>query len=322
MKKILAMVLSLALVATLAISGTVAYLTDDESAVNVMTVGKVDVQLWEEQRENDGTTDKNMNGDLEKFEDGKNLMPITNDGTGTNKWGMSMETNYIDKIVRVKNVGESPAWVRIFIAVPAALEVDYDENDPAANVPLHWDTGVDFIPEEGRPIYGSGNDAYFTGPVKLDGTIEIDEIEYNVYTFTTNDPVAVEEFTAAAMVGMYLDPAVDYNDNDGKYYFGTKTEGNEIGYDLDEDVEIHVFVEAIQSEGFATAEAAFSANDNNLPANPWEMNKAELPESTIYPEVTPTPTPTPEPTLIPLVTPEVAPVIIKVGSADDLEDAL
>ena len=45
MKKILAMVLSLALVATLAISGTVAYLTDDESAVNVMTVGKVNIKL-------------------------------------------------------------------------------------------------------------------------------------------------------------------------------------------------------------------------------------------------------------------------------------
>ena len=41
MKKILAMVLSLALVATMAISGSIAYLQDTDEAVNVMTLGYV-----------------------------------------------------------------------------------------------------------------------------------------------------------------------------------------------------------------------------------------------------------------------------------------
>ena len=40
-----------------------------------------------------------------------------------------------------------------------------------------------------------------------------------------------------------------------------------IRYDLSKGVKIPVFAQAIQAEGFASAEAAFDAS--GLPANPW-----------------------------------------------------
>lgn len=55
MRKVLTIALSIAVIATLAVSGTIAYLTDSEEAVNVMKVGKVDIKLLEQQRNDDGT---------------------------------------------------------------------------------------------------------------------------------------------------------------------------------------------------------------------------------------------------------------------------
>lgn len=46
-KKIIIAFASLAMVATLAIGGTLAYFTDNDSAVNVVTMGKVDIELVE-----------------------------------------------------------------------------------------------------------------------------------------------------------------------------------------------------------------------------------------------------------------------------------
>ena len=50
MKKILAMVLSLALVATMVITGSIAYLQDSDEAVNVMTLGNVYIDQHEYER--------------------------------------------------------------------------------------------------------------------------------------------------------------------------------------------------------------------------------------------------------------------------------
>jgi len=55
MKKILAMVLSLALVATMAITGSIAYLQDTDEAVNVMTLGNVEIDQIEQEWNEDYT---------------------------------------------------------------------------------------------------------------------------------------------------------------------------------------------------------------------------------------------------------------------------
>lgn len=87
-KKILSLVLVIALTAAIAISGTIAYLTAQDSEVNVMTVGSVDIEQNE--------TDANGN----PFEQGQDMYPGTT----------------IDKHVTVTNTGKSDAYVRTLIA--------------------------------------------------------------------------------------------------------------------------------------------------------------------------------------------------------------
>ena len=53
MKKVLLSVLSLALVAAISIGATLAYLQDDDSDVNVMTLGNVYIEQIEQQRVDD-----------------------------------------------------------------------------------------------------------------------------------------------------------------------------------------------------------------------------------------------------------------------------
>lgn len=109
-KNILLMVVSCVLVATIAIGGTVAYLQDDDSDVNVMTVGNVTIEQIEQQLDE--------NGNLVPFVQAKELYP----GTG------------VSKIVTVKNTGASDAYFRTLIAfedVPGSetFGVDFPINE-------------------------------------------------------------------------------------------------------------------------------------------------------------------------------------------------
>lgn len=88
MKKILSMVLVLVLVAGIAVSGTMAYLTDRDNATNVFTVGDVDIEL-------EGT-----------FAKGVELLP-----------GKTVAINPV-----IKNVGKNDAWVWLTYAVPTGLK--------------------------------------------------------------------------------------------------------------------------------------------------------------------------------------------------------
>ena len=93
LKNVLLTVTSFALVAALAIGGTLAYLQDTDEDVNVMTLGNVYIDQIEEQLAEDGVT-------KEPFEQTKELYP-----------GIE-----ISKIVTVKNTGESDAYFRTLIA--------------------------------------------------------------------------------------------------------------------------------------------------------------------------------------------------------------
>ena len=68
MKKKLMAVLSMGLIAVTIISGTVAYLTDTDEDVNVMTLGNVDIEQNEEEWNEDKT-------ELEDFSQNKPLYP-------------------------------------------------------------------------------------------------------------------------------------------------------------------------------------------------------------------------------------------------------
>ena len=67
MKKILSIALVVVLLAGIAVSGTMAYLTDTDSAVNVMTLGNVDIEQIEQEW--------NEAGELVGFTQAKPLYP-------------------------------------------------------------------------------------------------------------------------------------------------------------------------------------------------------------------------------------------------------
>lgn len=90
-KKILALGVCTAMLATAIVGGTMAYFTDTDQAENVFTVGNIDIDLHEYKE--DGTT---------PFEEVKNIMP-----------GMTY-----GKVVNVENTGKNDAYVRVKIVIP------------------------------------------------------------------------------------------------------------------------------------------------------------------------------------------------------------
>jgi len=272
-KRILTLVMSVALLLAVTIGGTLAYLTDTDEEVNVMTLGNVQIDLIEQQRGENGLVD---------FVDGKELTPLVGSAQGAKDgYGMPTASNYVDKIVTVKNTGKSPAYVRVWVAVPAALE-----QADNANGPLHWNLGNRFDAENKGSYNDGGSENFNPGyaDIAISGAIaiEIDGIAYNAYTFTYKTALAAGEVTKCpAITGFYLDSAVDnYVNADGELVYTFN--GKDVEFDLTEDVEIPVFAQAVQAAGFGDANAAFDAafgapaKDNH----PW-MPKADHYVSTL-----------------------------------------
>ena len=79
MKKVLAWLLVLALTAAISIGATLAYLTDTDEDVNVMTLGKVKIDQLEYERVDDETA--NEKAEVQEFHDNKPLYPaVTENG--------------------------------------------------------------------------------------------------------------------------------------------------------------------------------------------------------------------------------------------------
>lgn len=76
------------LLVAIAIGGTLAYLTDRDSDVNVFTLGNVDIDL------------------IEEFQQGATLKPAID----------------VEKEASITNIGKSDAWVWMTIAIPAELD--------------------------------------------------------------------------------------------------------------------------------------------------------------------------------------------------------
>ena len=130
-KKILAVVLCLALLAITVVGGTMAYFTDTGAKQNVFTVGNVSLQLNEEQRVYDEQTGKYDNSAVEPFQNDLALVPaviVPEDGVYSydgevtlgngktyNIWDATIN-NERDKFVTVTNTGTEEAYVRVIFA--------------------------------------------------------------------------------------------------------------------------------------------------------------------------------------------------------------
>ena len=137
MKKVLAWLLVLSLTAAVSIGATLAYLTDTDEDVNVMTLGKVKIDQLEYERVDDEAS--NEDADVQEFHDNKPLYPavtedgfdytpgdtnvdwtrIGKDGYTSDIWDPTKINNELDKMVFVKNKGDYNAYVRSVIAFEA-----------------------------------------------------------------------------------------------------------------------------------------------------------------------------------------------------------
>lgn len=91
MKKKILVVAMLAVFASIAATGTLAYFTTEQSAVNVITSGGINIEIVERTKAEDGA-------EVQFPEEGiSNVMPGTS----------------ASKIVRIKNTGVSDAWIRV-----------------------------------------------------------------------------------------------------------------------------------------------------------------------------------------------------------------
>lgn len=202
-KKVLSLCMVGALAGTAVVGGTLAYFTDTDGDVNVMTTGRVEIVQNEEQR----PLDENGNptsGDLVAFEEDKLMVPAVIDGTlaydgevefekdentkQTHKiWDESIN-NEVDKIVTVSNRGTLPAYVRTLLAF---------EDDAKGTLTAQIHT-----------LWGNSDGQYAEWPEDNGSwlTITVDDVTYNVAVCTYDTALQPGETSAPSLVQMFLDP--------------------------------------------------------------------------------------------------------------------
>ena len=256
-KKILVLALSLAMVAILAVGGSLAYFTSDDHAENTFTVGGVKIKLIEEQRGENG---------LVPFEQGKELYPIVGSAQGEkDQYGMPTAKNYVDKMVTIENTGRSAAYIRAYFAIPSALDDGYETFNAGLNV-LHFNFGNKVV--NGVISSTEGAEWIWTHGGKWNYfETTINGIKYNVYFADYYQAVDAGKTTEQLVQGVYLDKSFDSKD-DGYYAFGKKLDGleNFVSTDAGLTVTCPVYAVAVQAAGFDNAAdaitAAFGANYN------------------------------------------------------------
>lgn len=254
MKKILMMSAAYVLVAALAIGGTLAYLQSEDSDVNVMTLGNVDIEQLEYERvvNEDGTypkitTDRGTGYKLKEFTQAKPLYPevgvikwddtyvwldqLENGAGGMQVFGCE---NAVDKFVVVENTGKSDAYVRTLIA---------------------FEIG-DATVEEWDELIGYSNHFTWDKPEEI-GVITVDDSKYMVVEFVYKGAGETRHKDGVLPVGdkTYNSLGQIYMSSEATNEDVEKLDGNKNGtYD------VLVLSQAVQTEGFKNAITALDTS--------------------------------------------------------------
>lgn len=235
MKKIITALLVVALTVCVTLGVTLAYLTDSDEDVNVMTLGNVYIRQNEKER--------TEAGELVDFVDNQPLLPavypddfdfsaptVELPGSGWKMWDDTVIENARDKIVTVTNTGASDCYVRTWFAFEnTSIDIHYNKN----TVDWHWS---DVMKD-----------------VTIAGTM------YDLYVATYLQPLKPGETTPPSLLQFALNRAA------------TNEDVNAFG----ETHEILVFSQAVQTEGFdgpvQALSDAFGIVETNHHAknNPW-----------------------------------------------------
>lgn len=232
-KKVFVAALVIALI-SIVVGGTLAWFQDTDEVKNVFTIGSIEIEQ----------TEKNEDGS--DFTQNQVLLPIVNVNTP------SEDKNYIAKIATITNTGKNDAYVRTFIAVPAAIK-DILILDTA-------DTTTKWVADA------------INWP-----NVTVDEMEYAVISFTYTDVLEAKTDTLPAtatepvLKGVYLAPEVDLQENsvgvkqfctenaDGTYKF--------YNYDITKNVNVFICTQGCQADGFenGAVDAMNTAFGGNAP---------------------------------------------------------
>ncbi len=288
LRKVLLTGIGLALVAVISIAGTLAYLTSEDSDVNVMTLGNVEIDQHEYERVQnaDGTYEMITSAKygegykLKDFNRGKPLYPATGEITG---WGTVVPFDQIngasgaqavfaglnnvqDKFVLVENTGKSDAYVRTIIA----LEYGSNTKDIIGiSTGDFWDwneIGITEIDGNNYFVYEAiyqGSDVRHKG-----GVLPAGEFTYNslgqVYlkNEATNEDVK----------------ALDGNDN-GTYDILVRSQAVQVaGFENADDAFENVSTFALRKTVSAAEIALDTAfGDTTVDNHPWVDSEVEIP---------------------------------------------
>lgn len=263
LKKVLLMCTAYVLVAALAIGGTIAYLTNTDSDVNVMTLGNVSIEQIEQEWNENKTelVDFTQNRPLYPYVGTLGWeLPLTRSTDASAYRRFTME-NVIDKYVSVKNTGKTDAFVRTFIALEMG-DFTYDEFSKV---------GISINKYNGSEFQFPG-----TWDWNYDGVIEIEGKNYNVMVAVHQDAVAAGETTIPSLNQVYLSKDATNEDCE-------KLDGNDNGtYD------ILVLSQAVQADGFDDAVIALNTafGDPAEGYNPWDGKTIEWPSFLPEPSTT------------------------------------
>ncbi|MBQ7874323.1 MAG: hypothetical protein IJ306_04070 [Oscillospiraceae bacterium] len=274
LKKVLSLVLVAVITAGVAISGTVAYLTSDDSDVNVMTLGNVKIAQHEYERvvNEDGTLptetiDGKTSYLLQDFTQGKALLPATdptNHGAGNfdditvrmsqvNSYGgaqVFVNPNAQDKFVTVENTGKTDAYVRTLVAIECG--------DGDANL-IGILARATKTPETSVAPWVSNNIGEIT---VAENTYYLLEYVYrgaNDVDIHKDGVLPAGETTYPNLCQVYLKSAATNEDCE-------KLDGNDNG-----TLDILVVSQAVQAQGFENAQTALDAafGDITTTNHPW-----------------------------------------------------
>ena len=249
-RKIVLLASALCMVAILAIGGTLAYFTDTQTKTNTFTVGNVKIELLESKlhRENAGvangaTSDSELWSNV-NMEGSNNQSPYKAGDTfytdaqikadakeySCNNVKLAPGESY-HKMPYVVNTGKNPAYIRIRMLFPAALDT------AILNSSMYTTTALNNKEFTMEYVKSTSEEPIVRG-----------DVVYNAYTFTRLEPLQPGEMTYWNVWGtVHMDDDVT----------------NEEIADLVPNGTFSVLVEAdaIQAEGFNTAEEAWAAFD-------------------------------------------------------------